>query len=70
MMCFYNHQIFFDTGLAELDMTKVTVALCYSGLTKVTPADVLGNVLIRLHCCEETENTEQYRLFYKLPQTI
>ena len=35
--------MFLYTGLAEFDMTKVTVALCYSGLTKVTPDHVLGN---------------------------
>ena len=40
--------IFSYTGLAKVDMTKVTVALCYSGLTKVTPGDDLGNV-IRIH---------------------
>ena len=37
--------MFSYTGLAEVDMTKVTVALCYSGLTKVTPGHVLGNVI-------------------------
>ena len=37
--------MFSYTGLAEVDMTKVTVALCYSGPTKVTPGHVLGTVM-------------------------
>ena len=35
--------MFSYAGLAEVDMTKVTVALCYSSLTKVTPGHVLGH---------------------------
>ena len=48
--------VFSYTGLAEVDMTKVTVALCYSGLTKVTPGHVLGTV-IRIHFCVNSGNT-------------
>ena len=33
------------TGLAEVDMTKVAVALYYSGLTMVTTGHVLRNVI-------------------------
>ena len=40
-----RRDMFSYTGLAEVDMTKVTVALCYSGLTKVTPGHVLGTVI-------------------------
>ena len=41
----FIRDMFSYTGLAEVDMTKVTVALCYSGLTKVTPGHVLGTVI-------------------------
>ena len=37
--------MFSYTGLAEVDMTKIAVALYYSDLTKVTPGHVLGIVL-------------------------
>ena len=37
--------MFSYTGLAEVDMTKVTVALYFSDLTKVTPGYVLGTVI-------------------------
>ena len=33
--------MFSNTGLAKFNMTKVTVALYYSGLTKVTPDHIL-----------------------------
>ena len=46
--------VFSYTGLAEVDMTKVTVALCSSGLTKVTPGPVLGTV-IRIHFNDKSE---------------
>ena len=49
--------MFLYTGLAEFDMTKVTVALCYSGLTKVTPDHILGTV-IRILFCVKSENTQ------------
>lgn len=42
--------MFFYTGLAEVGMTKDTVVLCYSGLTKVSPGHVLG-IVIRVHFC-------------------
>ena len=41
----FIRDMFSYTGLAEVDMTKVTVALCYSSLTKVTPGHVLGTVI-------------------------
>ena len=44
-----NGDVFSYAGLAEVDMTKVTLALCYSGLTKVTPGQVLGTVIWN-HC--------------------
>ena len=37
--------MFSYTGLAEVNMTKVAVALYYSDLTKVTPGHVLGIVM-------------------------
>ena len=37
--------MFSYTGLAQVDMTKVTVALHYSDSTKVTPGYVLGTVI-------------------------
>ena len=37
--------MFSYTGLAEVDMIKVAVALYYSDLTKVTPGHVLGIVM-------------------------
>ena len=40
-----RRDMFSDTELAEVDMTKVSVALCYSGLTKVTSGHVLGTVI-------------------------
>ena len=43
-----SRDMFSYTGLAEVDVTKVTVARCYSGLTEVTPGHVLGTV-IRIH---------------------
>ena len=48
MFVIFIRDMFSDAGLAEVDMTKVTVALCYSGLTKVAPGHVLGTV-IRIH---------------------
>ena len=38
------------TGLAEIDVTEITIALFYSGLTRVTPGYVLRNA-IRIHFC-------------------
>ena len=40
----FIRDMFSYTGLAEVDMTKVTVALWHSGLTNVTPGHVLDNV--------------------------
>ena len=42
--------MFSYTGLAEVDMTKVAVALYYSDLTKVTPGHVLG-IVMGIHLC-------------------
>ena len=53
-----SSDMFSYTGLAEVDMTKVTVALCYSGLTKVTTGHVLGTV-IGIHLSDESENIER-----------
>ena len=54
-----SSDMFSYTGLAEVDVTKVTVALCYSGLTMVTPGHVLGTV-IGIHSSDESENKERY----------
>ena len=48
MLVIFVRDMFSNARLAKVDMTKVTVALCYSGLTKVTPGHVLGTV-IRIH---------------------
>ena len=60
----FIRDLFSEIWLAEVDITKVTVVLCYSSLTKVTPGQVLGTV-IRIHFCVESEKREQYSLFYK-----
>ena len=51
MFVIFIKDMFSYAGLAEVD--TVTVALCYSGLTKATPGHVLGNV-IRIHFCVES----------------
>ena len=56
--------MFSYTGLAEVDITKVTVALCYSYLTKVTPGHILGNV-IRIHFRVEIWKYTMYICFIK-----
>ena len=50
--------MFSYAGLAEVDMTKVTVALCYSGLTKVTSGHVLGRTT-GSHIRSKSEKTRQ-----------
>ena len=53
--------MFSYTGLAEVDMTKVTVALCYRGPTKITPGHVLGT---GVHVCIKSENRQCTCIFH------
>lgn len=48
MVVIFIKYMFSYTWLAEVEMTKVTVALYYIGLTKVTSGDILGTVF-RIH---------------------
>ena len=61
MFVIFICDMFSYTGLAEVDMTKVTVVLCNYSLTKVIPGHVLGTVSW-IHCCsDKSENNQPYR---------
>ena len=62
MFVIFFRDMFSYAGLAEVDITKVTVALCYSGLTEVTPGHVLGRTT-GSHVLFKSEKTRQLRFF-------